>query len=81
MTPTYGQCRDCAAWTRYTYDETGNAGCCRRCPVTTAKDAAEGCWMHVGKIVKDAFWDASRLDKPSHEAMEDVNEKGEVDGE
>ena len=76
MTPAYGKCGLCAAWTRYTYDEDGTSGVCRFAPQAVAKDSAEGCWCHVGKLVKDAY--APDEYKPSHEALEDVDKDGKV---
>jgi hypothetical protein len=82
MTPTYGKCGLCLAWTRYTYDEDGTSGVCRFAPQAVAKDAAEGCWCFIGKLTKDAFVDPgypNREYKPSHEALEDVGPDGKKD--
>jgi hypothetical protein len=81
MTPAYGKCGLCAAWTRYGYDDANAFGCCRRYPASTSTREEDGCWSFIGKLARDAFVDPgypNREYKPSHEALEDVGPDGEV---
>lgn len=92
MTPTYGNCKDCAAWTA---NCRPSFGACRRGPIEHQTEACYGCWSHVPKLRADAFppltpeqqrqadelirrW--AQAQKPSHEALGDVGKDGEVEG-
>ena len=92
MTPTYGKCKDCAAWT---CEGDPSFGRCQRGPSTVRTCEEGGCWSFLPRLRADAFppltpeqqrqadelirrWAASQT-KPSHEAREDVGKDGEVE--
>mgnify|MGYP001488251904 CR=1 FL=1 len=91
MRPEYGPCETCAAWRPYNPDHPEGGGMCKRLPETRAKGGGDGCYSYIGKLSIDAFAPTLALVgvpqgatsvreyKPSHEAMEDVDEKGEVE--
>ncbi len=45
MTPLFGNCRDCAAWTNWGMDQLQQpGGVCRRGPEKVGTSANDGCW-------------------------------------